>query len=102
MVRKLYIEAGLPLLKRGRPPIENKQETDLILNWYGTDTALAEKLGMTKEAVRQKRNKLGKQLESKEWKQKAIDELKAGVRPSVVAVKYGYTVGYVENLANDL
>lgn len=108
LVRKLYLEAGLPLLKRGRPEVIDQEENDFIKAWNGTDTQLAIELGKlkgrtyTKEAIRQKRQKLGIELERQKWKNKALQELKDGVRPAIVAHKYGYALSTVEAWNNEL
>lgn len=108
LVRKLWIQAGLPMRRKGRPEIVDEEENKIILNWKGTDTALAKHLGnikgrsYTKEAIRQKRMKLGKILERQEWKNKALQELRDGIRPAIVARRYGYRLDTVEEWYYDL
>jgi len=84
---------GFPKPKRGKPPRGYREDaTDqLIRGWRGDDAELARKLGCTREAIRQRRKRLGIRNYEAQRKFLALQALNRGIRPAIVAVQFGFT-----------
>ena len=89
---------GFPEPNRGRPKLDREaDEIDTqIVDWKGTDTELATTLGLSKEAIRQRRTKLGVLTYEQRRKRQAQRDLLKQDRPALIAVRYGFTQATVK------
>ena len=92
-LRKAWEKFRFERPRRGRPPVLDRQEDDIdkaIRGWKGSDKDLAAELGITREAIRQRRERLGLPTEEARRKDVAMELLQAGGQPGVIAVQTGF------------